>query len=314
MSHLAIKKSSSSVIEGACALHIDASGKSVILGDHEKLQSVDTRIDSDSITVTIHGNLERPLLFSADCMHDINLVVNSEKKAQIVIGPSLSSRWRIELANRTEGDIFCWPTSKKMAVSQSWSVMVEQEARLRFFELGLADEKTSRGIDAVLHGEHAHMAYFGVDQLQGDAQKSSTLAITHKARRSTSKQSFRGVYGGNAKARFLGKVIVEQAAASCKAEQLYKSILLSEQAHAYVMPELEIHNSDVSASHGASIGELDAASLFYLGSRGLSLADAKALLILSLLDDIFDEITEPSIKNAVRQLFLTNVQTTMVRS
>ena len=44
-------------------------------------------------------------------------------------------------------------------------------------------------------------------------------------------------------------------------------------------PELEIYADDVKCSHGATVGELDAQSLFYLRSRGIAEVEARALLI-----------------------------------
>ena len=43
-------------------------------------------------------------------------------------------------------------------------------------------------------------------------------------------------------------------------------------------PVLEIHADEVKAAHGATVGRLDATALFYLRSRGIPEAQARALL------------------------------------
>ncbi len=291
------------VIEGANVLNIDANGLSGLLGDEILPFSVMTRVDLNSVTVDIKESLAQPLVFSIANPNDINIVVKSKKRVQLVINALQSSRLNVRFEEGAQGDLFCLPVNSHIVANLLYAVQLEKDAHLRVFEFGLSNEKTTRSIDVLLNGENANISYFGVDQLHGDARKNSSLSITHRARCSSSTQSFRGVYGGAANARFLGKVIVLKDADGCKAEQLYKSILLSDQAHVHVNPELEIYNSDVSASHGASIGELDAAQIFYLRSRGFSLSDANALLINSMLDDVFDEIDKSSVKNTVLHLF-----------
>jgi Fe-S cluster assembly protein SufD len=54
--------------------------------------------------------------------------------------------------------------------------------------------------------------------------------------------------------------------------------LLSDQARVNIKPELEIYSEEVTASHGATIGQLDDRSLFYMRSRGLTEEQSLALL------------------------------------
>jgi Fe-S cluster assembly protein SufD len=53
-------------------------------------------------------------------------------------------------------------------------------------------------------------------------------------------------------------------------------------------PELEIFADDVKCAHGATVGELDAQALFYLASRGMPPAEAKAMLLRAFVSGLFD--------------------------
>ena len=57
-----------------------------------------------------------------------------------------------------------------------------------------------------------------------------------------------------------------------------KNLLLSPSAEIDTKPELEIYADEVKAAHGATVGQLDERSLFYLRSRGIPLGEARALL------------------------------------
>jgi Fe-S cluster assembly protein SufD len=53
---------------------------------------------------------------------------------------------------------------------------------------------------------------------------------------------------------------------------------------------LEIYADDVKCTHGATIGQLDEESIFYLRSRGIGLATARRILIHSFAGEIIDRI------------------------
>ena len=55
-------------------------------------------------------------------------------------------------------------------------------------------------------------------------------------------------------------------------------------------PELEIYADDVACAHGNTVGALDEEALFYIRSRGLPEADARALLIEAFLGEVIDRI------------------------
>ena len=145
-------------------------------------------------------------------------------------------------------------------------------------------------MDIELLAPDAEVSFLGLDQLAGSDVSTTKLHINHKTSNTKSSQAFRGIYAGSSLGSFEGKVSVAAHAENSSAQQLYKSILLSESARALVKPELEINNFNITASHGASIGQLDAEALFYLRSRGLSFEAAQKILVQSLSRDILQEI------------------------
>ena len=68
-------------------------------------------------------------------------------------------------------------------------------------------------------------------------------------------------------------------------------LLLSSNAEIDTRPELEIYTDDVKCSHGASVGQIDPGQLFYLQSRGISVEQAKEMLLHAFVNDQLDELT-----------------------
>lgn len=139
-------------------------------------------------------------------------------------------------------------------------------------------------------GAHFHLA--GAI-LGGGAQISEIVTrIRHDEPGGTSRQVVRLVLAGKATGTYLGKVVVARDAQKSDGSQSVKAILLDRGATANLKPELEIYADDVQCAHGASVGELDAQALFYLASRGVAPAEAKALLTRAFVADAFGDIAE----------------------
>ena len=98
-------------------------------------------------------------------------------------------------------------------------------------------------------------------------------------RRESNKRFAVGQRGGIAPAFGAdGRIYVAQGADRTDAEQRSDSLLLSRLAEADTRPELEIYADDVKCAHGATVGQIDENSLFYLRSRGFDPAHARNLL------------------------------------
>lgn len=141
-------------------------------------------------------------------------------------------------------------------------------------------------IDVTLH-EGAHFE-LGAALLGGGGQTLEIVTtMRHVEPGATSNQVVRSVLGGRATGSYLGKVAVARDAQKTDASQSVKAMLLTRTATANAKPELEIYADDVKCAHGATVGELDRQALFYLASRGLPPAEAKALMLRAFIASAF---------------------------
>lgn len=171
-----------------------------------------------------------------------------------------------------------------------------------YFHLNLGMGRINAQINKFLKEDSSKVFFHAVDLLKENAQAHTVLNIEHESESTISKQMVRGVYQENSFGNFLGKVVIHQEAQKSEARQHYKSILVDKTAKAFARPQLEIYNSDIAASHGATVGELDDEALFYLQSRGIDLSTSKNILISSLLKEIIKHIEDEKIKKFCEQL------------
>ena len=128
----------------------------------------------------------------------------------------------------------------------------------------------------------------GAAQLGGGGETLEIVTeVTHAAPDATSRQVIRSVLAGSATGSYLGRVAVARGANGTDAGQSVRAMLLDRTATANARPELEIYADDVKCAHGCAVGELDAAGLFYLESRGLPPAEAKKLMLQAFVAEAF---------------------------
>jgi Fe-S cluster assembly protein SufD len=127
-------------------------------------------------------------------------------------------------------------------------------------------------------------------------------AVYHARPHCSSNELYKGIIGGKAHAVFNGKIFVEKDAQKTNAYQSNKNILLSNDAVVNAKPQLEIFADDVKCTHGATTGQMDDESLFYLRSRGINEPDAKALLNLAFANDILNAVSQDPFREYISAL------------
>lgn len=145
-------------------------------------------------------------------------------------------------------------------------------------------------IHAYLNGSGGDCSLNGVYLASGKQVVDNTTFVEHTAPGCRSRQVYKGVLDGQSRGVFQGKVHVLRDAQQSDGHQLSRALLLSPRAEIDARPELEIYADDVKCSHGATAGELDDDSLFYLLSRGIPIEDARRMLIEAFLSEAIAEI------------------------
>jgi Fe-S cluster assembly protein SufD len=154
-------------------------------------------------------------------------------------------------------------------------------------------------IVAVLDGEGAECTLNGLYFVDGERHVDTHTTIDHAKAHCPSHEVYKGILAGHARAVFNGKIIVRPDAQKTNAKQTNRALLLSDNATINTKPQLEIFADDVKCTHGAAIGQLDDDALFYLRARGLTLQEARDLLIHAFAGEILERIRIEPLKQAL---------------
>ncbi|MFK2877044.1 Fe-S cluster assembly protein SufD [Rhodanobacter hydrolyticus] len=157
-------------------------------------------------------------------------------------------------------------------------------------------------LHADLAGNGASFTTRGVFMPRGRQHIDTQLAIRHQALGTTSDSVWRGVADQRARGVFRGAILVAPGADGSDASLSNKNLLLSPNAEIDTKPELEIHADEVKAAHGATVGQLDERSLFYLRSRGIPQAEARALLTAAFCRAVLDDLPDVALREHLAAL------------
>jgi Fe-S cluster assembly protein SufD len=234
--------------------------------------------------------------------------VGANSKADFLIGPEkqgagslVSSIVQIETGENASvsvvktrtgsGANFCHMQTRQAAGSQ-----------LSLFELTTGGELTRNDVTAVLAGEGAEIELNGLYVGNGRDHVDNHTTIEHAVPNAVSRQLYKGILGGHACGVFNGRIVVKPGAKGTDALQMNRNLLSSRTAKVDTKPQLEIGNDDVRCSHGATIGRLDEAQLFYLKSRGLDPKEAEALLARGFAGEALDLIRNETVRGRLIHL------------
>ena len=161
---------------------------------------------------------------------------------------------------------------------------------------GAAGTRIDAGV--TLAGIGAFAEYGGALLCRGEQRHDAAIVLRHAAVQGTSRQLWRAVADDRATASMAARVEVARDAQKTDGEQSLRGLLLKRTATVNLKPELEIFADDVKCAHGATVGELSAQALFYMESRGIPTAQAKALLTRAFVADAIDRIGDETVREA----------------
>ncbi|MBI3257887.1 MAG: Fe-S cluster assembly protein SufD [Ignavibacteriae bacterium] len=150
-----------------------------------------------------------------------------------------------------------------------------------------------------LAGENSEANFYGLVLGTGKQLIDNHTLADHATPHCQSNELYKYILDDRSTGVFNGKIIVRPDAQKTNAYQSNKTILLSDTATINTKPQLEIFADDVKCSHGATSGQLDEESLFYLRSRGIPADKARALLLHAFATDVLNHITIGSLRDTL---------------
>jgi Fe-S cluster assembly protein SufD len=165
-----------------------------------------------------------------------------------------------------------------------------RDATLDTLNVSLGASTTRVDLNARLLGPGSDSNMLGLYFGDGDQHFDHNTSQDHVAPAARSDLLYKGALDGTSRAVFRGVIRVAKGAQQTDAYQTNRNLILSDHARADSLPNLEINADDVKCSHGATVGQLDEDTLFYLMSRGLSRGQAERLVVVGFLGEVLQRL------------------------
>jgi len=185
---------------------------------------------------------------------------------------------------------------------ETWVAELQADSRYDQHLLTLGGRLVRSNLRLSLIGRRAQSRLAGLFMVDGERQADLYTRIEHHGPATRTIQNFRGIGSGRGRGAFNGRIVVHATARGADASQTSRNLLLTPLAEINSRPQLEIHTDDVQCRHGATTGTIDPGQLFYLLSRGLDPATARALLTFAFCADIVSGLPLPGLRGPIEEL------------
>jgi Fe-S cluster assembly protein SufD len=276
--------------------------------EHDRMVALNTMLAEDGAIIEVPANVDAGALLLISVGHDIHgtaVAFHPRHAVRLAEGAALTV---VELACG-QGQYLHNPVTEIVlgAGARLTHVRLQNEGPSAFhlatiyadlaadaayesFTLSIGARVARTEVQARLSGPGAHAAINAAQLLRGTQHSDFTTIVSHDAPSCASRQTVKHVLAGHARGVFQGKIEVARAAQKTDGYQMNQALLLSPDAEIDCKPQLEIFADDVKCSHGATVGELDPEQIFYLVSRGIPQADARAMLVRAFLAEALDMV------------------------
>ena len=215
-------------------------------------RAVDLRVaEGGDVTIFVICRAEHPLALRAD----ITLAAGAHAKVVLLENPSHGATVRTEMRTTCAAG-----------------------AKIEYLTILLGDGDLYADQHAELVGDgsalKADIAYFG----RGTQTVDYNIVVNHFGKKTESEILASGALADAAKKVFRGTIDFKRGSADSVGSVNETVLMLGDDAVNKTVPLILCAEENVEGTHGATIGDLDAATLFYFESRGIDRAAAQAIL------------------------------------
>jgi Fe-S cluster assembly protein SufB len=225
--------------------------------------------DEDSFVHYIEG-CTAPV-YATDSLHSAVVEIIAKRGARV----------RYSTIQNWSGDVYNLVIKRAVA---------HEGATVEWVDGNIGSKRTMKYPSIYLMGEGAHgevlsIAFAG----RGQEQDTGGKAV-HLADNTTSVITSKSISKDGGIASYRGLLKVGPDLRKVKSRVVCDALILDEQSQSNTYPYMEIDSDDVSIEHEARVSKISRDQLFYLESRGMSEAEASAMIVNGFLDPLVKQL------------------------
>jgi hypothetical protein len=271
-----------------------------VKGDSEQYFSVNFQSDDNSIPyigISVEKNKSGKLYLNFDELVTGNIYP--------IIEIFLNDNSNLEI-------ILSVTSTKEINIVNSIYAQLERDSNLTIHNIstGAGLSRSRMDIDLLGNGSEFSLdgIYFGEEKQIHD----NRVFVNHLGKNTSSNMITKGVLGDESSSIFTGTIHIAEGAEKTESHQENRNILLSEEATAQSVPNLEILCDDVICSHGSSVGPIEENVYHYVMARGIEKVDADKLLIKGFFNEVINdskwEIIHDKVSDIIEKKYMNIIE------
>ncbi len=280
----------------------------IVPADHNKLAAAHTAFANDGIFVNVPDGqvVDAPLVVevqgvteNAASFPHISVSVGRNAEASVLVVYRSAEGTRLLMVPEVDLHVSDGGNLRFVSVQSldhAGSNVVHQRVRLgrdatsRLGEVGLGGDLGRLDLVVNLEGDGSSSDLVGLYFGERSQTLDYRMVINHVGRSTTSDVFLKGALEDDSQSVFTGLLRIEKDAQKTSTFETNRNLVLSDNAKAHSVPNLEILCDDVVCGHGSSVGPLEEENLYYLMSRGLRRERAERLLIRGFFTEVIDRL------------------------
>ncbi len=183
-----------------------------------------------------------------------------------------------------------------------------RDTTVRSLAVNLGSSFARTQVESVLKGEGSFSEMLGLYFADADQHFAQRTLQSHNAANATSDLLYKGALKDSSRSEYSGLIKVLVGAQGTDAYQANRNLVLSDNAMARSIPQLEIEANEVRCTHGATVSPVEEEHLFYLMSRGIDRVTAQKLIVFGFFGEVLDRIRVPAVREQLSDAIAAKVE------
>ena len=180
--------------------------------------------------------------------------------------------------------------SKNMYNLNTKRALVEEDGKMEWVSGSFGSHVSYLYPTTILKGDNAHCEYTGIT-FAGEGQNLDTGAkMVHIGKNTTSYINSKSISKSGGVSTYRSSIVIEKSAKNATSSVDCASLMLDDVSRSDTIPAMEIHTADATVGHEAKIGRISDEAVFYLMSRGIPEAEARAMIVSGFADSVSKEL------------------------
>ena len=298
---------------------------SLLSDKNEEMAILNSALCTDYIFINITGDNVKLLINFINSNNSENFILNNPKvfinidsKSQLELienhygnkNSKYTSNNVLEIKINKQSDLKHYrllEESENSIHTNTTRVYIDEKSKFKSFAFSKGAQMARYDLKVSMPHEHSEIELNGLYYTSGKEHLDNYINLDHIAPHCISRINYIGILDGESHAIFGGTVLVREGAIKTDSLQSDKNLVLSPKAEIDSKPSLFIYVDDILAGHGATAGNIDEKTVYYMRSRGLDLETASKMLISGFAMEIIDkvninELNDYLVKNYINTL------------